>query len=138
MTTRKIYAGKEMDKVNAYLEALGEPRPNPVLSIAFTEEDEHGNIVAIAMLQSLPVAEPMKAEPGYGHLLKGLFEAVQEFVYQSGAQRVLSHTAHPAIKKMLERVGAQPVTDQYYDWQKPQVKTGATAEMLEVSDVRRQ
>ena len=129
----KKYAGPiALKKIVDYLESIGEPAPNMLLSVAFTAEDELGNIKAISVVQSLPICEPMKADPGYGHCLRELFELTQNFIHQSGAKRALAHTEHPAMKAMLENVGAVPwpQDETFFDWRRPEVVTGTTAEMV--------
>lgn len=116
--TYHTYAGPTIQKVLEYLDALGEPQPNALLSVAFGAEDK-GDIKAISLIQSLPIVEPFHAEPGFGHHLGKLFEMTQEFIIGSNAKRVLMHTGHPAMKKMLQmQEGVEIMGDTVYDWQR--------------------
>jgi hypothetical protein len=114
----KMLAGPSLEPLLRKMVEQGEPLPNIVLTVAFVAVDESGEIKAHCVLQSLPVAEPMNAEVGYGEHLKPLFEMMKDFVLKSGAPRVLSHTSHPAMRRMLEREGAMALGDQLYDWRK--------------------
>lgn len=114
----KMLAGPSLKPLLEKMLSQGEPMPNIALMVAFVAVDDEGEIVAHCVLQSLPVAEPTKAEPGYGEHLGPLFEMMKDFIIKSGAPRVLSHTGHPAMKRMLERAGAMPCSDQFFDWRK--------------------
>lgn len=54
-----------------------------------------------------------------GEVLKKLFGMTQEFILSSQCPRVLMHTSHPAMKRLLTReVGATRMTDEFFDWRK--------------------
>ncbi len=113
-----------MYKVRQLLAKLGEPEPHFLLSCAWTAEDAKGEIVGLSQAQSILVIEPFKmVTSSYSYdgaeVLGNLFEMTQEFIVKSGAPRVLMHTGHPAMKRMLTRkVGAVRMTDEFFDWRK--------------------
>lgn len=105
--TYEMLAGPTLQPLRELLDAMGEPQwVNPALVIAFVAKDNEGNIVGHVVLQSVPLAEPMKADPGWGFTLKPLFEMAQNFILESGAKRVIMHTEYPKMAEMLEKAGA--------------------------------
>ncbi len=74
----------------------------------------------MSVLQSIPVIEPftvLDPDVDGGEVCRTLFEMTQDFILNSGARRVLAHTHHPAMKRMLKRAGAEEVGT-FFDWQK--------------------
>jgi hypothetical protein len=119
--TYRFVAGAEMAKVREFLAAHGEPLPHFLLSCAWIAENPAGEIVAISQCQSLPVIEPFQVfDDRYdgGEVALRLFAMTKEFILASGVPRILMHPNHPAMRRMLERVGAHPVADQFYDWRR--------------------
>lgn len=121
--TYRMVAGAEMAKVRLLLGAIGEPQPHFLLSCAWVAENPAGEIVGLSQLQSLPVVEPFKMlDTAYdgGEVLAHLFADTREFILQSACPRVLMHTSHPAMKRMLtgSGVGAVRMTDEFFDWRK--------------------
>lgn len=127
----ETYAGPSMVKVAEHLARLGEPQPNPLLSIAFTLEDADGEIHALAVVQSLPVIEPMTADPGYGYALHRLADMVRDFILDSGAPRVLAHTSYDSMKQRLLAEGATEISDPVYDWRRPEEVDQRVSERVE-------
>lgn len=123
LTYRLVTPGDpDIIKVRSLLEAIGEPSPHLVLSCAWIAENESGDIVGLSQLQSLPVIEPFKMitdKYDGGEVLGRLFDMTREFILASGTPRVLMHTSHPAMKRMLARgVGAMRMQDEFYDWRR--------------------
>jgi hypothetical protein len=112
-----------MAKVRELLEKLGEPSPHFLLSCAWIAEKEDGEIVGLSIMQSVPIIEPFKmvsnAHDG-GEVLRKLFDMTQEFVRASKTPRVLMHTSHPAMKRMLasKEIGAVRMSDEFFDWRR--------------------
>lgn len=117
MIEYKMYNYPNMKKIMDYLESKGEPKPNEVLSVAFTAEED-GEIKALIMVQSIPLCEPAHAEEGFGEHLHHLFETAKEFIWSSKATRVIMHTSNRAMEVMLKRSGARPILDVFYDWRR--------------------
>ena len=117
--TYRMVAGAEMAKVRELLAEIGEPMPHFLLSCAWIAENEKGEIVAISQMQSIPVIEPFKmlrSDYDGGEVLGRLFAETRDFA--SVCPRVLMHTSHPAMKRMLMQVGADRMTDEFFDWRK--------------------
>ena len=114
------YAGVEdfapTTRLSRYLRALGQFPTNPLLSVAHTAESADGDIHAVAVIHSLPIVEPFHADPGYGFTLGELFNLTEGFLLQSGAPRVLMHTEHRAMQRMLLQAGAEPWPVSMYQW----------------------
>ena len=127
----RTYAGADLPKVFDYLESLGEPLPNPALSIAFTAETTDGEIVAISIVQSLPIVEPFHAEPGHGDALGPLFQHTVEWLLASGAPRVWAHTSHRAMSRMLTGLCGPDarIEDEVYDLRREQLLGGGGGRM---------
>jgi hypothetical protein len=105
-----------MQEVAEYLVAIGQPTPNPLLSVAWLARDEAGRIVGMSLLQSIPVVEPFQGEDV--EIIKELFRRTEEFIHQSGAPRVFMHTSNRGMQAMLLRKGAQKLDDPLFDWQR--------------------
>jgi hypothetical protein len=117
----RIVAGADMYKVRQLLDKIGEPLPHFLLSCAWVAEDSRGDIVGLSQVQSLPVVEPFKMvrdDYDAGEVLGRLFDMTREFIFATRAPRVLMHTSHPAMKRMLKRAGAQGISDEFFDWRR--------------------
>ena len=100
----RMLAGKDLAPLFKKLEAEGQPLPNPLLTVAWVGE-VGDRIVSHAIIHSLPIVEYVHAEEKYGESIKDLVERCRGFVIQSKAPRVLSHTDHRAMKRIMERLG---------------------------------
>jgi hypothetical protein len=119
----RLVAGADMYKVRQLLDAIGEPQPHFLLSCAWVAESPDGRIVGLSQFQSIPVVEPFKmisSDYDGGEVLGKLFSMTREFIMASGTPRVLMHTGHPAMKRMLTGpdVRAQRMSDEFFDWRK--------------------
>jgi hypothetical protein len=119
----ELLAGPSLAELRALLDAQDEPQwVNPALVLAWVAReasDPARRIVAYGVLQSVPLAEPVKAPPGHGAALRGVFRRMAGFIRESGARRVLMHSEHPAMKKMLEQAGAAPWPVTFYQYLNP-------------------
>lgn len=109
-----FHAGESMKEVADYLAVIGEPLPNPVLSVGWLAKNDIGKIVGVIVVQSVPLVEPCKGMDG--QIVKDLFSLAEDWVKESMAPRVFMHTEHPAMKLMLKRKGAYESPDQWFEW----------------------
>lgn len=116
VTIRKV-AGADLYESGLFdkLTSEGEILPNPLLTVAWMAVDEDDKIVGHAVVHSLPVVEYVHAESG--EIIKELFGHVESFIRESGAPRVLAHTEHRAMARMLTRVGFG-VPSPWFEWTK--------------------
>lgn len=105
-----------MKEVSEYLLSIGEPLPNPMLSVGWLARNEHGEVEGIMVVQSLPLCEPCMGTSS--EIVRNLFSHAEKWIKESLAPRVLMHTSHPAMKMMLKRKGAEPSSDEWFDWRK--------------------
>lgn len=111
----RMLAGDSMKPLLEKLEADGQPLPNPLLSMAFVGELD-GKIVSHAIIHSLPIIEYVHAEEKFGETIKTLVERCQDFILKSGAPRVLAHTDHRAMKRLMERIGFYQSPFIWFEW----------------------
>lgn len=111
----RMLAGESMEPLLIKLQAEGQPLPNPLLSVAFIGEVD-GRIVSHAIIHSLPIVEYVHAEEKFGDTIKSLVERCRDFILKSGAPRVLAHTDHRAMKRIMERIGFEQSEVIWYEW----------------------
>lgn len=117
--TFHTYAGPSFEKLARKMAADGEPLPgNPILCVGFGAENEAGDIVAYIVVQSIPLVEPAKAEPGSGEAMAELFNMAREFIMDSKAPRVIMHSEHAAMKRMIHRTKAKVFPGEFFDWRR--------------------
>jgi hypothetical protein len=114
LITYSFHAGAAMQEVAEYLVAIGQPTPNPLLSVAWLARDEEGKIKGVLCIQSLPLCEPCEGESS--EIVRELFSRAEAWIRECSPPRVLMHSGHPAMKAMLRRKGAVESSDQWFEW----------------------
>jgi hypothetical protein len=119
-----------MDAAEKLLD-LEQPLPNPNLPhLAFVIRDK-GAIIGITVVQCMAMIEPFKvdSEPEGGRLSGVLFRYVENYIRETGVQRLMMHTGDAKMQALLERTdGVREVPDKFYEY-RPE---------WEEEDVRRQ
>ncbi len=100
--------GKELEPVLLKIEEMTQVKPDAL--VGFVAVDDENNVKAEIVIQMVCLAEPAIAEPGYGHCLGPLFAEAYKFIQDSEIKRVVMHTEHRAMERMLDRAKARPWT----------------------------
>lgn len=108
--------GSALEPLLVKMMARDEPMPDPFDSVGFVAMDDEGNIKAEIVVQRVYMAEPAKADEGYGNCLSPLFKMAEDYIREIEAPRVIMHTEHRGMVAMLKRAKAKlwPVT--MYQW----------------------
>ena len=109
-----------MKELAEHLVEIGQSAPNPLLSVAWLAEDEDGKMIGHIVLHSVPIVEGLKVDPSYqgNGVAFELMKRAQEFIVNSKAPRVLMHTDHPVMERILkhEPYGCTELKSKYLEW----------------------
>lgn len=104
----------DMPAVAEFLVSNGITLPNlALMAPAFWIAVQNGVIVDLCMLQAVPIVELAGRS---GDTILNLLLLAEEFLREIRAPRLLMHTSHRSMKKMLEYKGAVKSSDDWYEW----------------------
>jgi hypothetical protein len=104
----------DMPAVAEFLVSHGITLPNVALMVpVFWIAVEGSEIVDLCMMQAVPVVELAGRS---GDTIFQLLLRAEQFIRETRPSRVLMHSSHRSMKKMLEHKGARESTDSWYEW----------------------
>lgn len=119
--TYRMVTGKDLEPVIRLMAERGIPLPNIqlMMPIAWLAERE-GEIIDMCILQAVPIIELHGAS---GETIGKLFRMAEKFIKEANPPRLLTHSGHRAMKKMLEHEGAVASEDRWYEWRNVPIGT---------------
>ena len=119
--TFETIAGEDFVPIAEKLVDMEQPLPNPNLPhMAFVVRDDRGDLKGLAVLSCVALIEPffVNGEPDGGMTSARLFAYVEQFIKDSGVHRLLMHTGHPLMAKMIERAEGKKIEDSFFEFRK--------------------
>jgi hypothetical protein len=114
----RMVAGKDMLPAAEFLASKGYPVPNPMLAVAFVAERE-GKVVGVLSIDALPMVSAVRVDEFEQDADIGAQLFKQAYGYaKDNLKQVYMHTAHPTMKKMIERIGGKDTEETWYRWSK--------------------
>lgn len=115
-----LRAGPTFQVIAEYMQHLRYPQANPIASIGFTAEEKN-EIAGLVVIQAIPVIYPLIVkeewrDKGVGTELVKM--AADYIINRTKAPRVLAHTNHPGIQKLITAsdIGMTYFDEQLFEW----------------------
>jgi len=113
--TYRLVSGAEALGAAQYLADQQHYIPPPDRTIFWIAERD-GKVVGAVALTNTPVVESFCVDEG--KLAKGLFAAAEEWIKGANLPRVIAHTAHPYMERLLTVAGAEPMAEEFFVWKR--------------------